>query len=60
MSCKTKCVNCKYENANKRISHDDPKNPEPYEGRAIWCNKLSEYIGPNRSQKEYCSHFLHY
>jgi len=60
MSCKTKCVNCKYENTEKRIAYDDKRNPEPYEGYAIWCEKLNEYIGPNRAQKEYCPHFIHY
>ncbi|QHI35581.1 hypothetical protein IMCC3317_09270 [Kordia antarctica] len=60
MSCKTKCVKCKYEDQNNRLSHDNPNNPERYEGRAIWCKKLKEYIGPNRSQNEYCPHFVQY
>jgi hypothetical protein len=56
------CVNCKYENIDKRISHSDPRNPEPYEGYAIWCDKLEEFIGPNRAQgvKGECPYFIHY
>lgn len=59
---KKMCVNCKYENVDKRISHNDPRNPERFTGHAIWCEKLKEYIGPMRAggHKGECPHFVHY
>ena len=65
------CVNCKYENVDKRISHDDPQNPEPYEGYAIWCDKQHRFIGSYAQQglkklpdgtvvENECPYFEHY